>query len=119
MENSKEIRIIKFRVWDATAKPPQMYIDPYFSFPDHLTLSEAMKEIEKELGWVRMQFTGLTDKKGKDIYHGDIIDTPQRGIEVVEIDQEYDMIGYHECWERSGIILGNIHEHPELLEQQP
>ena len=78
------------------------------------------------------QFTGLTDKNGKEIYEGDLVElipkedhkehTNMYGIKKV-IWSECDACFYYDKfismswsgWE-SEEILGNIHENPELLE---
>ena len=95
----------------------------------------GMKEDKFEL----MQFTGLTDKNGKEIFIGDILCTwnkggeglddwyvPDNGYTVVEEDPEELGIRYSkwavEVGNRDSIydiqfveVLGNIYENPELL----
>ena len=77
------------------------------------------------------QYTGLTDKNGKKIFDGDIIDTPDRLIKVVwftgnaQFDINFiryanDIIitnfkGIHMRDLKEYEIIGNIHDNPELL----
>ena len=57
-------REIKFRVWD----------EKYNQWDTSLLIIHPAESVVKQ-GRVIQQFTGFLDKKGKEIYEGDIIDT--------------------------------------------
>lgn len=63
-----------------------------------------------------MQYTGLQDKNGKDIYEGDMVYLGGYGPYLTEFPfaDLYDAAAEEDI----GEILGNIHENPELLNDQ-
>jgi uncharacterized phage protein (TIGR01671 family) len=73
-----------------------------------------------------MQFTGLLDKKGIDIYSNDVIKLFDEEFEIDEVQEVVFKTGmfcvkteneYVPLYQVSQIceVIGNIHEHPELL----
>lgn len=106
------MREIKFRAW----KNSEMkYSD---SFPDlSCFFCLAYGQMGEELGLL-MQYTGLKDKNGKEIYEGDILknDDYER-VRIMTWEQDSTEpfpFRYYEStddWE----IIGNIYQNPELL----
>jgi len=94
----------------------------------HFVGSALIKgELSQDGDNIFMQFTGLQDRKGKDIYEGDIIKgrhkktrkeyyrtVQSRGDMFVLLPNHSIMHDY--CM--VGEVIGNIYENPELLEGQ-
>lgn len=127
------MREIKFRVWDNTVKK---YIDGRYVSISGLGLLHVAKCIikncfrpphtRKNPWFIVEQYTGLKDKNGREIYEGDVlIDDTGEPIEhwVVKFS-DGGFVG--ECagvaeplFELTNLeIAGNIHENPELVEEE-
>ena len=108
------MREIKFRFWNTDEE--KMY-DGGFELYD---MARIGGYIDNGL-W--LQFTGLKDKNGKEIYEGDILENPAYGKGKVEWSErrwecyaEKDEYNRGEILTRHDIeIIGNIYENPELL----
>lgn len=120
-------REIKFRAWDKQAK---LFLDVEAHFSNEVSITPDdesrghFRPAQFEADQTRiqlLQYTGLKDKNGTEIYEGDLIDEPGAwGARTVvwrwagwalEEDGEFYAIQVLDEME----VIGNIYENPELL----
>jgi len=123
-------RIIKFRAWSPTdERNPEMLSWEMLKEADNDDLCWGLCDVfEGYLGMVPMQYTGLIDKNGVEIYEGDIVKTICGTIAHVNWCVKYSMFEYvtlgdFDCNGQSMVcsqdalkVIGNIHENPELYD---
>ncbi len=131
---------IKFRVWDNASKEMWKSGETRLLYNDSLKLSYKQNFIITSEGELRvcqfypdgvtmnywngiaLQFTGLKDKNGKEIYHKDMVryyeelwtvewNENSSSFEVLSLDKNEVMAMGDSRME----IIGNIYENPELL----
>jgi len=107
------MREIKFRAWDKG----KMNYEPVIEIEEDASgceLNLAVKDFEL------MQFTGLLDKNGVEIYEGDVVQTTWKCVVewedarfILRRDEgKYPLSTSH----LAGMeVIGNIHQNPELL----
>jgi len=118
------MRTIKFRAWDGKIMRNDLY-----EFKDGtLTVRGTVDDKGKRYISHLMQFTGLLDKNGKEIYEGDIVTVPNMDYDPSNGDNPVDLIAveyklgvFHplqDCPSEEMEIIGNVYENPELLTQK-
>ena len=124
---------LKFRAWDKNTE--RMWdIETWHIVDEYVDLIEPGKsiaDINAERVWrkqseiILMQFTGLKDVNGKEIYIGDIVkyrnlDEKYQYLKIRWLQQDcmIDAGGYRiDIVARICEVIGNVHTNPELLEE--
>lgn len=110
------MREIKFRAWNG-----------HKMFPPTDVLNLNMANFKKT--HILMQYTGLKDKNGTEIYEGDIVKDPRRVIDHQNIEvfwsdnlSMFMIRNNRKTWSEELYphveryeVIGNIYENPELL----
>ncbi len=100
------MREIKFRAWNLDKK---FMLDNCLRLEKDRIVEWVKLQYTKNVIW--LQYTGLKDKNGKEIYEGDIIDIyqliPTTGHEAVHSFTQAQEVVFHEG--RFGINMGGIH----------
>jgi len=104
------MREIKFRAWNKEFK--------FMSSNEHTLLCLLTLLSDKTV--VVMQYTGLKDKKGKEIYEKDlVICYTKDGEKVYTHPQVVEIPEWHKLiWDETNTeVVGNIYENPKLIKQ--
>jgi uncharacterized phage protein (TIGR01671 family) len=130
-------REIKFRVWDGKKMlydndNSNLMVEHYNSVWS--VFCQSLQDVNKD--FILMQFTGLKDKNGREIYEGDIVSYfgfyegdyfEKGGMGFIQWDEEHHYVAkwgndeMYICstWDLAknygGTVIGNIYENPELL----
>ena len=130
------MREIKFRAWDGEKMhSPIEWSDNGVLYPNEYIYDNCPNKGDLGLlynigrGGVEMlQWTGLVDKKGVEIYEGDVVKTKNSKYKVI-FDKccfwGVDELGKYPIYQIRNYVLdderfeviGNIYENPELLEE--
>lgn len=128
-------RQIKFRVWNKGGNNMLYDIDNVFEcLKQQIKFDNSMPDRgfitgydHRSDGMEWMQFTGLKDKNGNTYCADDIVRYEGRKYRLIQGNYSFELVGF---WEASqdnpsdffsenafleSEIIGNIHEHPELI----
>lgn len=115
------MRIIKFRIWDKNSFAEKMSYSKTESFDDMIGFRFEHFDSEPE-DLVLMQYTGLKDMRGAEIYEGDIVEFARGRYQVGFLDGSFVLCDRNQ-WHipfytvHGGIeVIGNIYENPELMQ---
>ena len=132
------MREIKFRAWDTMRRGQPLKEMVYFGITrldgEYIIASGSYLEGDYKL----MQYTGLKDKNGKEIYEGDVVETnrplhaweyPKNSVRVIFFEEGafYFKPPLHNLIYRLHTnniknhnmkVIGNIYENKELLEEK-
>lgn len=121
------MRTIRFRAWD---KEDEVMIDWFWLssegdlYETPVTVYDTPHlEIERNDDLVVMQYTGLKDKNGVEIYEGDVVEAPSSKTKYLVDYVEGSFVGRIKYREYTTLykalkVVGNIYEDPELLEEE-
>lgn len=121
------MREIKFRAWDKETKKMCYLSNPHWSLSFGYNGKAEVYNLQNGSGgneYELMQFTGLKDKNGKEIYEGDILkESAAREYmgSVIFEDGVFEISGILTALRQHTIdhygfeIIGNIYENPDLL----
>jgi len=135
------MREIKFRAWNTKL---EKWIDDIDLSMDGVVVLNTAQTFGGAYGHepILMQYTGLKDKNGKEIYEGDIVKKGDGLLYEMRFRKDFarfefmsihlindgnrkwcGIYGYPTPYDKEpdeeiGIIIGNIHENPELLDKQ-
>ncbi len=123
-------REIKFRVWDVKAK--NIEDDVFGIWASYCLRDGSLRKLDGPAGGefsvptkdVLMQYTGLQDVNGKDIYEGDII----KGLDGTDNQGQSNVFYGYGVWQPFAYlgtymssdfeVIGNIYENSELLKDK-
>lgn len=140
------MREIKFRAWDDKKWRYDFAIyegDVYAVLENCPDTNDVMLSEERTSHWKVVQFTGLKDKNGREVFEGDLLrntygddhcpkchySTPDKRVYVViwrdnracfdaisgkDEDPDQNWLD-PDCWHEYAEVIGNIYENPELL----
>lgn len=111
------MRVIKFRIWNCTGKVMHHWAELVEKNKIHLLAYQ-------QLSYPVMQFTGMHDVNGVEIYENDIIECWGVNLKIVWDESDASFFAEHpdshiyesgQEWGGNCVVIGNIHETPELL----
>ena len=118
MKDKSSHRVIKFRAWDGK----EMIYDIGVADNKAADFNEESLWFWHEPAKAIMQFIGLPDKHGKEIYEGDICrQTFNHKTITGEIrisPTQGCLVGLYPLWPHDIEIIGNVYENPDLLKEK-